>query len=397
MRFAAERNDKDVMEDRASAASKCVSTQLLNSFWPRRTSPEPQSCPLKPTSSERKSESLADAPADLSTLNTQFTKETFLYLAYGSNLCDETFLGKRGIKPLSATNVLVPELRMTFDLPGIPYTEPCFANSARRDPRGHGELASGHVVNSEKAPLLREHKGYNKDKWKKGLVGVVYEVTAADFAHIIATEGGGSSYQDVLVDCHALDTDQTVPVPWTPKNDSFKAHTLFAPAVPDGEEPPKDGGRFRRPDPSYAQASARYLKLINDGAVERKLPHEYQDYLNSLQPYTITTQKQHLGQFVFGMLWVPIIMFIFSLNRQFSDEKGVAPAWLRLLTAGVFRAVWGSYDYFFRALFGDGERTTDEKDERVVFQHRDLEATSRKEVAPGVTEHNEKPSINQWV
>ncbi|GAB7343967.1 hypothetical protein MBLNU457_1907t1 [Dothideomycetes sp. NU457] len=395
MRFAAERNNKDVAQDRASAASKCFGSQLLSSFSSRRASSESKSPALEPTSSERRSESLADAPKDLSTVDTQSTKETFLYLAYGSNLSDETFLGKRGIKPLSATNVLVPELRMTFDLPGIPYTEPCFANSAKRDPRGHGEPASSHAVVSEKAPLLHEHKEYNKDKWKKGMVGVVYEVTAADFAHIIATEGGGSSYQDVLVDCHALDADQSVPVPWTPKNESFKAHTLFAPAVPDGEEPPKDGGRFRRPDPSYAQASARYLKLITDGAAERKLPYEYQDYLHSLQPYTITTQKQHLGQFVFGMLWVPIIMFIFSLNRQFQDDKGIAPAWLRLLTAGVFRAVWGSYDYFFRALFGDGERTTDEKDERVLFQHKKSEAASRRVVASDMTGDDEKPSIIQ--
>lgn len=395
MRVLAERNNKDVAQDRASAASKCFGSQFLDSFSFRKASSDSQSCSLKPTSSDRKSESLKDAPQDFSTLDTQSTKETFLYLAYGSNLCDETFLGKRGIKPLSATNVLVPELRMTFDLPGIPYAEPCFANSAKRDPRGQEDLAPRDVVTSEKAPLLREHKEYNKDKWKKGMVGVVYEVTAADFAHIIATEGGGSSYQDVLVDCHALDADQTVPVPWTPKNESFKAHTLFAPAVPDGEEPPKDGGGFRRPDPSYAQASARYLKLITDGAKERKLPHEYQDYLNSLQPYTITTQKQHLGQFIFSMLWVPIIMFIFSLNRQFQDEKGIAPAWLRLLTAGVFRAVWGSYDYFFKALFGDGERTTDEKDERVAFQHRNAETASRGVVAPDMTGDDEKSSINQ--
>lgn len=394
MRVATERDNKDVGQDRASTASKCFGSQLLSSFSSKRASFKSKSSSLDPTSVERRSESLTDTPKDLSTLDTQSTTKTYLYLAYGSNLSDETFLGKRGIKPLSATNVLVPELRMTFDLPGIPYTEPCFANSAKRDPKGHAEPTSGHMVKSEKAPLLREHKEYNKDKWKKGMVGVVYEVTAADFAHIIATEGGGSSYQDVLVDCHALDADQTVPVPWTPKNEPFKAHTLFAPAVPDGEEPPKDGGRFRRPDPSYAQASARYLKLITDGAAERKLPHEYQDYLKSLHPYTMTTQKQRLGQFVFSMLWVPIILFIFSLNRQFQDEKGIAPAWLRLLTAGVFRAVWGSYDYFFKTLFGDGERTTDEKAERAVFQHKTTEPSLR-EVAPAVTVYDEKPATEQ--
>ena len=30
--------------------------------------------------------------------------------------------------------VFVPELRLTFDLPGIPYAEPCFAGTQYRDP-----------------------------------------------------------------------------------------------------------------------------------------------------------------------------------------------------------------------------------------------------------------------
>src|SRR5262245_9154043 len=43
--------------------------------------------------------------------------KSVLYLAYGSNLCNETFRGVRGIKPLSQINVVVPSLRLTFDLP----------------------------------------------------------------------------------------------------------------------------------------------------------------------------------------------------------------------------------------------------------------------------------------
>jgi hypothetical protein len=38
-----------------------------------------------------------------------------LYLAYGSNLSNETFRGNRGIKPLSQVNVQVPSLRLTLD------------------------------------------------------------------------------------------------------------------------------------------------------------------------------------------------------------------------------------------------------------------------------------------
>jgi len=272
--------------------------------------------------------------------------QTVLYLAYGSNLCYQTFQESRGIKPISQMNVVVPELRMTFDLPGIPYSEPCFANSARRIP-------SDLKIDNEDA----RRKEYNKDKWKKGMVGVVYEVTPSDYAHIIATEGGGSAYQDILVSCHPLSSN--VEVPEIPTTASFKAHTLFAPAIlpPGSGKPPKVGGRFQRPDPSYAQASSRYLKLITDGADEHDLPQEYKDYLHGIRPYTITTQGQRLGQFVFLTFWAPFIFFLFALQRRYQDNKGRAPKWLAALSNALFTSVWTSYDNFFMPLFGDGERT----------------------------------------
>ena len=346
--------------DRASASSTCFCTTIARR-WRRRESRAVVYPPIPETSLERRQQSLfeTDSAQPVSTLK---EPETYLYLAYGSNLSNETFLGKRGIKPVSAINVQVPELRLTFDLPGIPYSEPCFANSGRRDPHHPSVNQCSEDFESEKTPLLQKglhtSKEYRKNQWKKGMVGVVYEVTASDYAHIIATEGGGSSYHDILIDCHPIaSSDPSVPVPVVPDTKAFKAHTLFAPAVPEGEQPPKDGGRFQRPDTSYAQASARYLKLLTDGAEERRLPYEYQDYLRSLQPYTITSQKQRLGLFVFMTLWMPFIFFVFALQKAFSDDSGRAPEWLRLLAAAVFKAVWGSYDNYFKDLFGDGERT----------------------------------------
>ncbi|KAI7198557.1 hypothetical protein KC316_g11445 [Hortaea werneckii] len=87
-------------------------------------------------SDERLAESLNDVAYDTREYLESATskKESVLYLAYGSNLSNETFRGNRGIKPLSQINVQVPSLRLTFDLPGIPYAEPCFANSGSRDP-----------------------------------------------------------------------------------------------------------------------------------------------------------------------------------------------------------------------------------------------------------------------
>lgn len=290
---------------------------------------------------------------------------TVLYLAYGSNLSIEKFRKSRGIKPLAQINVQVPTLRLTFDLPGVPYSEPCFANSGKRDPD-----ADRPSFAKEKSFQLSRQTGneYNKNKWHKGLVGVVYEVTPEDYAHIIATEGGGAGYQDIMVECFPFESsDSSALVPQDPETTPFKAHTLFAPSLPDGERPP-EGGRFARPDQSYAQPSARYLKLITDGAAELDLPTEYQDYLKSIRPFTITTTRQRLGKMVLMMTWLPIIMFIFSLGRMFADENGLLPEWLRKLSSGVFHLVWISYDDFFRPIFGEGERSIPDGGHQVLRQ-----------------------------
>lgn len=327
---------------------------------------------LPETSQERRDASLIETPlftrlltqSDVSAAEEK--GKTVLYLAYGSNLCSETFRGVRGIKPLSQINVVVPSLRLTFDLPGIPYTEPCFANTAQRDPDSTSPVRGS---------------DYHKDRWHKGLVGVVYEVTPTDYAHIIATEGGGASYQDILVDCHPLPDLDTVPE--LPTTASFKAHTLFAPATePTAQTGTNITSRFTRPDPSYAQPSARYLKLITDGAAELSFPTEYQTYLNDIRPYTITSKRQVVGKTLFLSVWMPFITLLFSLNAKFQDKDGKSPKWLANFAATLFFSMWVSYDGVFKRAFGDGERaeTDDRPDPRECAQVEE-EVGRRKEDA----------------
>ena len=155
---------------------------------------------LPSPSKRRKLESLQERPYNLSSPNLQqLSKDpsqpsTVFYLAYGSNLSSETFQGVRGIHPISQTNVVVPELVMTFDLAGLPYLEPCFANTRYRTE----STPTSSSYPDPPSPSDPEKAGswdYHKTRWHKGLVGVVYEVTPADYFHIIATEGGGASYQ----------------------------------------------------------------------------------------------------------------------------------------------------------------------------------------------------------
>lgn len=290
----------------------------------------------------------------ISSTEPETSKSTVLYLAYGANLSAETFIGRRGIKPLSAINVHAPSLDLTFDLVGIPYREPCFSNSRFRTPPTSSTISSS-IDNTD----------YHKDRWKKGLVGVVYEVTVADYAKIIATEGGGASYEDVIVPCYAIPEDSKYVDP-VPKTTPFKAHTLLCPfqakSIP---VTPTIGGRVQRPDPSYAQASARYLKLITDGAEEHNLPDEYKAYLYDIRPYTITTTRQRIGAPIFLGLWVPPLILLLIISKIVTDGEGKLPEWTAVVMSVFSRLMWGSYDLFFKKVFGDGERTMKRADTKL--------------------------------
>jgi hypothetical protein len=333
---------------------------VLRKLWDLDGNPRAQAAKATPAIScsptrARRVESLCETPFDIPDIIENIQNDpankssTVLYLAYGSNLSAETFQGNRGIKPISQMNVLVPSLELTFDLAGIPYIEPCFANTRYRT-----------------LDQIHETSDYHKDRWKNGLVGVVYEVTKADYAVIIATEGGGASYKDVLVDCFEIPTGTEVVDP-NPHSAPIKAHTLLSPAVSEPGKPHKGRGRVGRPDPSYAQASSRYLKLITDGAAEHNLPRDYQAYLNELRPYVITNTKQQVGKVLIVALWAPIIAIVFILGRIFADKNGRIPKWLAALMGAVFSGVWMTYDLGFKKLFGDGERTQEpENDEEVA-------------------------------
>ena len=363
--------------------------------------------------------------------------KSVLYLAYGSNLCAKTFLGMRGIRPLSQVNVTAPSLRLTFDLPGLPYREPAFANTAFRKLPDKPKLPPG-VPDVPDVPDLPPHDPPGGIKpphwdlqeddddgpafslnaagdpvWNKGLIGVVYEVTPADYTKIVATEGGGASYHEILVPCIALKPPVGVPEnpnPVIPR--PFLARTLFAPRLPDipdkppspspspppptstgddkdGKEPPKNPKPkepplsklppwarqlllpVRRPDPDYAQPSLRYLQLIRDGAREHELPADYRAYLDRLQPYTITSTRQQIGKLLFTVFWGPWFLLFVLCTRVVADDKGKVPVWWAAMTALIINLAWLSYDHVYKPVFGDGERTMppagDKKDGFLFF------------------------------
>ncbi|KAG5926644.1 hypothetical protein E4U42_003081 [Claviceps africana] len=300
-------------------------------------SPPNRSCSTESAVPKTRPERLLQAAADATTV---------LYLAYGSNMCAKTFLDTRGICPLSQVNVSAPSIRLTFDLPGIPYREPCFANVVFRNVPEKKREEGGKFVHQDM-------------EWDGGLIGVVYEVTQGDYRKILRTEGGGSGYKEIVVPCYPIGPKETCPAEG-PK--LFHARTLHHTSSGDDESKAKNwlkqlpDGR-QRPDPSYAQASLRYLKLLRAGGEEHDLPASYRRYLDSLHAYAATRWSQMAGRYVFIFCWAPLFVSSFIAIGTLADETGKLPSWLARGVAVLFGLMWLSYDVVFKPAFGDGERT----------------------------------------
>lgn len=209
------------------------------------------------------------------------------YLAYGSNLNSATFIGRRNISPIKHSRVIVPGYCLTFDISGIPYGEPGFGSIAKRE----------ELENCTKQPTLQ---------------GVAYLVTAEDYAHIIATEGGGASYKQIEVDAYFPESSM-----------GFKVWTLQA----------------RRPR-SDCQPSLRYITIIREGAREHQFPKPYQEYLDGIEHFELRGHKQKLGASLFLGFWTPVIMYLFGLQRLFGKTNGISPAWLTNLMTFAFTTMW---------------------------------------------------------
>ncbi|BCR84467.1 uncharacterized protein ACHE_11869S [Aspergillus chevalieri] len=316
------------------------------------------------------SEKVLELRGDLENGTQPSPDQTVLYLAYGSNMASKTFLGNRGIKPISLINVYVPELRLTFDLAGVPYREPCFASTRYR--LGHGPSGNTDNYNyamvekdmSEKAPLWRQGYDDERNAWHKPLIGVVYEITLKDYAWIIATEAGGRGYNDGIVTCYPFpETYNPVDdVPEHPSTRPFKAHCLLS-LIADEDDYAAHGdiSLLRnpriRPDPSYAQPSKRYIDILNAGAVENNLPFSYRAYLSQIPSYRVTTTRQRIGKSIFLSIWGPLFVFVTYLTMKYAKPDGYSPRWLTVISTIVHGCMWACYDLIFARVFGDGERT----------------------------------------
>jgi hypothetical protein len=160
------------------------------------------------------------------------------YFAYGSNLCAETFRGRRGITHGRAVPARVPGWRLVFDKPGIAIPDEGYAN----------------LVPDRAAEVY----------------GVLYELTIPEHAHVELTEGVAlGNYHRLEVDAYALADGAP--------GAAARALTLASDRRSPGIRP-----------------TARYMALVIAGAEEHRLPDDWIAALRAVPaaPETDDSRKQ---------------------------------------------------------------------------------------------------------
>ena len=161
------------------------------------------------------------------------------YFAYGSNMQSATLRGRRGVAPRSAVPAGLAGWRLVLDKPTIIATGQSVAN----------------VVPDATAEVL----------------GVLYEVTAEDWAHLELTEGVGfGNYQTADVSVVPLGASEAI-----------VARTFTSP----------------RRDPAL-RPSRRYLELVIAGAEEHGLPPEWIAALRAIPAGEESTETEQLWRAV---------------------------------------------------------------------------------------------------
>ncbi|KAI1105354.1 membrane dipeptidase-domain-containing protein [Jackrogersella minutella] len=200
------------------------------------------------------------------------------YFAYGSNM-RSSVMKKRGICLLGSKRVIIRSHVLTFDVFGVPYSEPAMASIAVRSSKQGTD-------NSGPPPVH----------------GIAYAVSASDFRKLVTSEGAGMGYCEIELEAESLDSENEV------SNIGLTVRTLVA----------------RYPFRPNALPSARYLNLLIDGAGEYDLPTSYQLYLKKLPSYTRTGSSalEDLGARLFIGFWMPFLSWTMTKIKASADESG---------------------------------------------------------------------------
>jgi len=315
--------------------------------------------------------------------NTVFNRKTYpmagdetpvWYFAYGSNMSSDKFSNRRGIHPLASARILVPGWRLTFEVPGMPYSEPGMSSIAPIDRVPHVPTAR----DPEKSP-------------EAGVVvqGRAYLITPLQLVQVVKSEGGGIAYKMEKLHGEAVGPEDEAQL-------GGRCVDVFAlvnvPAM-----------SRENPEPL---PSKRYKGLLLDGAREAVMPEAYMEFLRTLPQYDATWRDEDgtartgcergrdykacsgysdlekgavygttalddgvcdmsmsrskpgakLGALIFLAIFTPLLSSMEKLCYMFiRPTDGECPRWVKVVVRWVVWWIWFCHDVGFAPIFGPGD------------------------------------------
>ncbi|KAG2386795.1 hypothetical protein C9374_001830 [Naegleria lovaniensis] len=271
--------------------------------------------------------SLPTSPSELSSFPSegegtrQPSQQVVWYFAYGANMSSKVLIGRRKVKPMESYPCHVEGYDLVFNMKGLPYFEPAFASIEKRQ------------------------------GWR--MHGVVHKITRAQMDHIRRTEGGNGhdmddfGYREIIVQA-------TIYQPWFEYQDSntVTSHgnpTMYFQTV-------KAIALQGPPDINDANPSARYLKILRDGAKEYGVAKEWQDHLNhTLQEYKSAGTVKTVGKFSFVLVILPLFIIPIIMMILSHVFKVQSPYFVTRLFKHLGSVVWWVHDTIWSKLFGSGK------------------------------------------
>lgn len=232
------------------------------------------------------------------------------YFAYGSNM-RSAVMKNRGVPVLAAKRAVIPAYGLTFDVFGVPYSEPAMASIAPRD--GLGSPA---------------------EKTSLAVHGVAYLLGLADYRKLIVSEGAGVAYTEAVVEAEALEGASV-----GGHRPIFVVHTLVA----------------RYPFRPNALPSARYLGLLIDGAEEHDLPESYREYLGRLPCYKKNVSNfEEFGASLLLGFWMPVLSWMMRRIKATASQSGRTQHGMGPLVWFMFNLMWWYHDVVHCRIWGRG-------------------------------------------
>jgi hypothetical protein len=252
------------------------------------------------------------------------------YLGYGSNM-KSSVMSSQKIQPLESCPVKVPDHVLTFDVFGLPYSEPAMASISR--------YSVDEFYSQKSVPCVH---------------GVAYRLSASDLRRLITTEGGGVAYQSVELVAVRMNGDGAV----------LKLQTLVAryPRRPNAAPSLRYKVRastltsFSCGRNGGASSLTSKKTLLIEGAEEHDLPIEYQKYLLSLPAFIPgTSWYNRLGAFTY--LWVGrrMVGVMARWVKRALDVHEHCPRWYGSVIWLVYTVMWLWHDCMHAPIFGRGD------------------------------------------